>query len=69
MQNTLHSMLHRVLRALLVVMTRIFPPEPTGAPMSGKHLRQTVDEDAVAPIKTDNDKVFFKPSTKQYGKL
>uniref|UniRef100_A0A2H1W4Y4 SFRICE_029162 n=1 Tax=Spodoptera frugiperda TaxID=7108 RepID=A0A2H1W4Y4_SPOFR len=50
-------MLHRILWAVLTVMTpgRFLPPnqkqEPTETPMSGKHLRQAVDEDAVALLK------------------
>uniref|UniRef100_A0A2H1VJU4 SFRICE_024115 n=1 Tax=Spodoptera frugiperda TaxID=7108 RepID=A0A2H1VJU4_SPOFR len=51
-----HCMLHCVLQVILAVMTlgRFLPlqkQEPTGAPMSGKHLRQAVGEDAVAPPK------------------
>ena len=49
-------MFHRVLRAVFAVMTpgRFLPPnqkqEPTETPMSGKHLRQAVGEDAMAPL-------------------
>ena len=52
-----HGVLHRVLRAILAVVTpgRFLPPddvqEPAETSVSGEDLRQAVGEDAVAPLK------------------